>query len=220
MIGLLVLQYVAVEAVKEVSWFTILKDIILLLVAIIGVGSAIFGLKTWRKQLKGNTEYQLARRLMIVIYKARDYVKIVRNPFMDGGEITQAFKENNEEVPNIHDKKYNIKVDRAVYSMRWRQLNSALSDLKIELLEAEVIWGKEVVTKLNAFYICIKDLNFAIYKHINVKDGIFKLTAEELKKNELIVYDTSDDPSENEFSGKFKQSVEEIECYIKPMLKL
>ncbi|GIV46059.1 MAG: hypothetical protein KatS3mg036_0877 [Ignavibacterium sp.] len=141
MILLFIIQNVVVDSIPDINWFSTIKDIILLLVAIIGASSAIIGLKTWRKQLKGNTEYQLARRLMIAVYKSRDYVKLVRNPFMDGGEISQAFKEKNEDVPHHQDAKYGVKVDRAVYSMRWNKLNEALSELKIELLEAENYLG-------------------------------------------------------------------------------
>jgi hypothetical protein len=216
---LIILQNTTLNESFGANWFLTLKDVILLLVAIIGATSAIVGLRTWRKQLKGNTEYQLARRLMIAVYKSRDYIKFVRNPFMDGGEISQALKEMNEET-HLRDPKYDVKVSRAVYTVRWKKLSEVLSELKLELLESEVIWGKEVVNKLQPFYDCIKELNFAIYQHINAIDGLFKLKAEEIKKNNLIIYDTSDDPTKNELSGKFKKAVEEIEKYIKPKLKI
>lgn len=212
----------SVKTVYQTSqndWFSVLKDIILLIVAIVGVFSAIFGLKTWRKQLKGNTEYELARRLLKAVYHARDQIKYIRNPFMGGGEISQAIKESGMEIDQT-DPKHSIKSSRAVYSLRWKYLSEVLSELKIELLEAEVLWGKDINNIFKEFYKCVSDLNFAIYQHLNAKDGYFKLDFEELKKNDLIIYDTSDDPTKNEFSGKIIQAVETIENFIRPKLKI
>ncbi len=204
---------------NPIDWFSIIKDIILLVVAIIGAFAAIVGLKTWRKQLKGNTEYELSRRLLKAVFHARDQIKYIRNPFMDGGEISEAIKQSGIEI-EPKDLRHSVKYSRAVYSMRWRYLSEVLSELKIELLEAEVIWGKDINKIFKEFYNCVSELNFAIYQHLNSQDGLFDLSKEERRQNSLILNDTSDDPLKNEFSGKVIKSVEAIEEFVRPKLKI
>ena len=58
-------------------WVEPAKEIILTIAAIIGVVVAFVGLRTWRKQLKGNTEYELARRFLHSVY--RTYANLFTN---------------------------------------------------------------------------------------------------------------------------------------------
>jgi hypothetical protein len=55
---------------------------ILTAVAIGGVLIAWSGLSTWKKQLHGVHEFDLARRILLSVYKIEDGVKNVRSPFL------------------------------------------------------------------------------------------------------------------------------------------
>jgi len=109
---------------------SVIKDITTAIVAIIGVGVAIAGLSTWRKQIKGKTEYDLARRLLKSIYKIRDSIPAVRNPFQLAGEIEAALRESRIE-PEGTLNYANTKAIRAVYTMRWNKLRDSVIELNV-----------------------------------------------------------------------------------------
>ena len=59
---------------------TLLKDILLGGAAITGAFIANKGLTTWKRQHKGNSEYELSRRILVTLYKYRDAIDGVRHP--------------------------------------------------------------------------------------------------------------------------------------------
>ncbi len=56
----------------------LLKDIALIAAAIIAIYVGIKGLGTWRRQLRGNTEYTLAKNVLTAIYELREAISSVR----------------------------------------------------------------------------------------------------------------------------------------------
>ena len=63
------------------------KDLILSGAAITGAVVAIKGLSTWRRQLQGQSEYDLSRRILVSLFQYRDALNSVRNPFMWNNEM-------------------------------------------------------------------------------------------------------------------------------------
>jgi hypothetical protein len=63
------------------------KDIIISIAAIVGSVIAIKGLITWKRKIKWKTEYGLARRFLVSLYKYRDAVNGVRHPVMMAYEM-------------------------------------------------------------------------------------------------------------------------------------
>lgn len=49
-----------------------------------GIGIAFAGLRTWRDQLTGQNEYEVARRLLRVALATRDRIAFVRHPVITG----------------------------------------------------------------------------------------------------------------------------------------
>lgn len=119
-----------------------LPKIITTAAAAVGAYVALSGLSAWKKQLKGKTDYELARRYLRSVYKLRDAMRGVRNPFISSDEMFAALKDSGLEESDFENRQ---KTNRAVYARRWDRVVSATSDLEVELLEAEVSWGKEAV---------------------------------------------------------------------------
>src|SRR5690348_10031730 len=99
-----------------------------------GIGIALVGLFTWRRQLHGTVEYDLARRLLRRVYTVRDRIAEVRHPFISRGEFATAFKEAGV-TPNDQGAGLDPQSTRLVYNRRWSAVTSAASDLDVELLE-------------------------------------------------------------------------------------
>jgi hypothetical protein len=56
-----------------------LRELVLIAASSIAAVVALLGLRTWKKQLKGRTDYELARRLLKSAYAVRDALQIVRH---------------------------------------------------------------------------------------------------------------------------------------------
>jgi len=108
-----------------------------------GVFVAWAGLRTWRAQLRGNTEYDLARRVLRGVFKVRDALQSVRNPFISSGEFLLAAREAGRD-PNSSSAFSDPLSQELVYDRRWKAVAAAQAELQIELLEAEVLWGAPI----------------------------------------------------------------------------
>ena len=139
-------------------YYPLVKDIIYLLIALGGVIVACMGLSTWRRQLKGNVEYETARRLYKAVLKVRDAMSYVRNPWIPLSEMESASAKHPEA-----DKTTN----RAVYHVRWEKITEAMSELQSEELESEVLWGQEIVEKLKPLKLCVVELNNYVSQFLN-----------------------------------------------------
>jgi hypothetical protein len=193
-----------------------IKDIIVGLAAIIGAVSALIGLQAWRRQLRGNTHYEVARRLLKAIYKTKRFIQQVRNPVIPAIESYQAIIAKQVEG-TFKDIDYEGKVAEAVYAIRWEKLMAIAVELDLELIEAEVLWGKDIRDKVFDLYKSIHELRYAIDRHIAIKAKLKTVTVQENKEIEDFLYGTHD-PGNNKFSLRINGLVEEIEKFVKPYL--
>jgi hypothetical protein len=107
------------------EWVTkfapIFKDLCLAFAAVGGFVIAVLGLRTWWRELKGKTEYDLARRILIATYKIRDAIQNVRNPFMSTSEYASS------ESRKTQRETQNEGIAQA-YQKRWDSVNEAFMD--------------------------------------------------------------------------------------------
>jgi hypothetical protein len=205
------------------SYISIIKDVVTALAALTGGIVAVIGLRAWRRQLKGKTEYELARRFLRAAFNVRDAIKFVRNPFQMGGEISHALKEAGLDIaPNSLE--FRARSEAAVYQLRWKKLQEAMSDLEVELLEAEVSWGEDIVNKVKPLRECIGKLYGKIWLHTyELEHPSRQVTEASEKSREEVtrtIYWVSDDPKEDSFSGDVKIAVDHIADFLKPHLKI
>ena len=206
------------------EYITLIKDIITIISTIVIGVVAIIGLRAWRIQLRGKTEYELARRLLRSVYKVRDAIKLVRNPFASAGEISSALRDANIET-SFGDPDYQARSQGALYQSRWKHIQEGLRDLDLEAFEAEVVWGREVIEIILPLRRQIGEL----YSHIEIylknlqepsRRGYALKMAEKIDE---VIYDFHDlvgSDSKNSFTNKTVAAVKQIEDYIRPRLKL
>jgi hypothetical protein len=106
------------------AYVTLAKDIITGLAAIAAAYVAFVGLQTWKRQLTANAEYQLARRVLVAVYKVSDAINNCRI----------FASEMDSEVVDVTQKIHDSKFDK---------LDEEQASLDVELLEAEAVWGSE-----------------------------------------------------------------------------
>lgn len=101
----------------EINW-TLTKDVF----SITGtVGALIFaylGLSTWKRQLMGTSEYELAKKSILLTYEVQQLIQGVRNPmfYLHKEEVEAGRKI--EEEQRIYDERM-----KALY-LKWAELQT------------------------------------------------------------------------------------------------
>jgi hypothetical protein len=111
-----------------------------LLTAIFGFGQilaitfaalvAIYGIGTWRKEIKGKREYDIAFELLSSIYEFRDVISRIRHPFYAAGEgrSRERFESESDREREVYDQAYvvleryhaNIKVFSELQALKYK----------------------------------------------------------------------------------------------------
>jgi hypothetical protein len=168
--------------------------------AVAGVVIAGYGLTTWRQQLKGTARFELARRLLLQVYRVRDGLEYVRHPILSATEAG----DHDPEVP----------WEIAAYDNRWKRVRDAMVELDAATLECEVMWGQEIVGLRRELLSQVNKLFFAVEALMrSKKDPAFRESAD---KQIDILYWTGDD---NDFSKELRHIVSKFEDYVKPHLQ-
>lgn len=183
-----------------------ISSIVTALATVAGVVLAVKGFSAWKDQLKGKTDYELARRYLRAVYRVRDAIKFVRNPFIPVEEMSVALKESGRELDSDSQE-----TSRAVYNLRWKKVNEAESDLKVELWEAEVSWGKEALQAEKDFHDCIVKIFVALKMYLD-----FDNASERRKEDRDLIYDLGE---KDNFNKELEQAIKKIEDYLAPHLK-
>lgn len=203
-----------------------LKELLLfspILLGIAGLFIAWQGLIVWKKQLKGNAEYDVARRILFLVYKVRRGVEIIRNPFMSIYEMLDfKFEENLSD-----DEKLKIGTRKA-FVKRFKILNESRDQLFVDILEAEVLWGNKIKKITYEFLGVTKKLDLAISDHLKMQseDGRRELGSDYLKERQKevhkMIYDLSPNSieinQEDDFAVQLDKKIKELENHLKPYL--
>jgi hypothetical protein len=195
---------------------SIAKDVVTAGAAITAAVVAVKGLRAWKKQLRGKTDYELARRCLRAVYRVRDAIRMVRNPMQSSEEIAHAVKEEGPSIPQHLSDDY--KIQQAVYNFRLKSANDAFSELQVELLEAQVSWGGEAVAAIEPLQNCALRLRSAIRRHLRrlLRDG--QMTPARAEELEIILY--VDDDLQDPFSDDIREAVEKAEKFLQRHLKI
>lgn len=199
---------------------TLLKDVILAVAAITGIVVAVKGLGTWQQQLRGQTEYDLSRRILVNLFKYRDAINGVRHPAMWSYEMPSP-PEN--EAKKMNSKQLHFYSTSKAYQARWDKVQTHRTSLYADLLEAEAIWGNE----LKGLFTVIFDLEHELFMRISnhlvcIDPETDKETRKAIrvieKEGRDIIYDKLRDEGD-EFKKDLMKGIEDIEKYLKPKLK-
>lgn len=203
------------------AWVGLLKDLLTALSASVVAIVAIVGLNAWRKQLKGKTEYALARRILHAVYKLRDAIRFVRRPIMPSEEISAAMKEVGIEL-DPRDHKFHSEGQHATYQIRWKRIVEAANDLEVEALEAEAIWGQETKDTIMAVFKSVHSLFVALgsyFRHQSNSSASI-LGPGTAPTFEKIVFNMGDETHPDEFTKELNSRIEAIETLLRPHLKI
>lgn len=198
---------------------TIIKDLILASAAITGAIVAVKGLGTWQRQLKGQSEYELSRRILVSLFKYRDSINGVRHPAMWAYEMPNPPE---EEAKIMSREQISFYGTSKAYQARWDKVQEQKTALYADLLEAEAIWGMGLKNLFQSVFDLEHELVTQIRHYLELintdvkeyrKDAIRKI--DENKRD--VMYDLSSDEPD-EYKKDLLEAITAIEIYLKAKL--
>jgi hypothetical protein len=193
-----------------------IKDLATAIAAGVASIVAIIGLTTWKRRLKGTTEYDLARRVLEATFSLRDAIRYVRNPIIFSNEEYESLK---MVYPDVSEEQLDDEYLRksAVLNRRWEKVLDANYDFDIVSIEAEVLWENEIKDRLNAIHGRVASLYSAIKLYLTYlpserpKD---KVVAENFRK---IAFGHRDE--EDKFNNELEMRIINVEEYLRQYLR-
>ncbi len=198
--------------------FSVGKDILLGIAAIVTAGLAWKGLNRWSAELKGKSEFEVARNLIRATYKLRDAIQSCRNPLMSIYKDPEGGRDN--PVTSSTKQEQEAEALAYAYNNRMQPVWDALRELDLHTLGAEVLWGKEIRLHTDKLRHSAHRLFIALQDFIADKKSGGKDSKQDEAYAKLIrktVYDSWDE-EDNEFSKKITSVITEIETIVRPHL--
>jgi hypothetical protein len=165
----------------------------------VGVFIAARGLKAWRVQLEGSAQFDLARRLLLEVYRLRDALEGVRSPMMHVGEAAGA----DPEVP----------WEISAYERRWQRVQDISAPLDACIHESQILWDDETQELMRELRRLIGKLSFVLNTYSRSKH--FPNDASLTQEQRDILYGGMDDDT---FSIELQAIVTTFETYVRPHL--
>lgn len=197
---------------------TAIKDI---LVGVSAVSAALFaylGLTTWRKELKGKSEYQLAKEVLKSVYKVREAFKHVRNPGIYQYEYPKDMLDNTGYLK----REFHYEGTAHVYEKRWKMMAEAFSELEDHHLEAQVEWGPEFQDVILKLRTCKVELQITIQQLLEREKNPSMIERSGFEKNaeeRSILYNLGSNSELDKFTPQIDEAINEFEKWLRPHIK-
>ena len=166
--------------------------------------AALLGVSSWRRQLQGTHEFELARRVLRALLEMREGVRFVRHPMMHPAEAGDG---------EVEGRRW----EELAYENRWRRVSEAETDLSAAMIEVEIVWADE------SFSSEIRELR----QHINrvalatrrflrdLQRPSSSRTPSMTQEDEDVLYGLNDD----EFDRELQRLVKAVEEKVRPHLR-
>jgi uncharacterized protein YeeX (DUF496 family) len=193
------------------STYSFIKDLLTFLLTIAGIIIAGIGLRTWKKQIKGTKEFEVAYDLNYSVLELRNAIKHVRNPVVwpiESSKAVQYFKNKYPERVNEADNLNNYMP--YVYEMRWEEITDSYTKMESHLLAAEVLWGDDIAEKIRPLNRKVTELKIKLQQYLRLELG-----TDSSERIEDVVYDHSTEDVDDAFGASVKDSIESLVDFIK-----
>jgi hypothetical protein len=199
---------------------SIIKDGALAASAITGAVIAVKGLSTWRTQLKGKSEYELSRRILVSLFRYRDAIADVRHPMMWANEMPAPPDDEARQMSREKIRWYGVS---SAYQKRWEKVKEQRTALYADLLEAEALWGSLLKAPFDKVFALQHELMINIRNYLELMDPdtplVTRAAVEKkiMRKGRDIRCDNLEDEGD-EFKDDLLAAMGEIEKLLKSKL--
>ena len=184
------------------------KEVVVTVAAAVGAGVAVFGLRSWERELIGRADFETARAVALATYRVRDAMDAFRSPFYTAGEFPRGSVEDGQEAW-AH-----------VYGNRWKGVAAAMTEFDAKLLEGEALWGAPIRDAASGLRECASALLAATQAVIDDKRDngeTFRADRDFAKAMRGTVSSSGGD--DNTFTRRSRVAVETLQEFLKPHLR-
>lgn len=206
------------DVTKEVAGFT--KDLATAAAAITAIVVSVKGLATWKRQLKGNAGFDLAKRVLNAVYRFRDAIWVFRSPMMTAGELAAGLEISlrgaKEENPYPTKAQKDQAAEAGAFQSRWERLREAQMKVHDVSLEAQALWGRQFSDMFHELGVLSGELSYASTRYL----GRHRRAMSEREDERItkVIWASGDD--EDDFAKRLTATIEKIESAITPHLKI
>ncbi|PYT01368.1 MAG: hypothetical protein DMF63_00530 [Acidobacteria bacterium] len=137
---------------------------------IIGTAAAIvigfLGLKTWRIQLRSTADTELARRILVGLYKIKASVAFIRRPLREGITLPEG--------ASISDQNAWTEAVAKQYQEEWNKLADERTELLVSCIEAQAVWDRDFLRHLTPLNVCLGELLDNITDYFEAKRQTYR----------------------------------------------
>lgn len=197
----------------------IVKDVLYCVAALVGIYVGLQGLSTWKKQLRGKTDYNLSKSILVTLFKYRDTIHSLRHPAMFGYEMPEPKDEERSAMSSDEIRFYGL---QKAYEKRWSAVQDQRAKLYGDLVEAEALWGNDLKAIFKEIFSLEHELFVSVRNYLtmsnpkeneNRKAAVRRL---DLKRRDILYDDLSDDG--DEFKNDLANQIGKAEDYLKSKL--
>lgn len=196
-------------------WLSVISNVIVGL----AVGAAAIiawrGLNTWRSELRGRSEYELARRILASVVRTRDAIHRLRRPFMTGLEYS-------DRPGHDPDKKVATPEDILhAYQKRWEPVAAASRNVDVEMAEAEVLWGDLLRPAHRELTICANTIWIHVTRHVQLEakdSAVEHMKPKKIQETRSIVFDDSTSSKPDDFARTVNDAATAFRQALRPYL--
>ncbi len=198
-----------------VEFLGIFKDIALAGAAVITACVALAGLERWKRELRGKTNFEVARLVIKATYHLRNQLGYCRSPFISAQEFPHEYLEKG---PGEHRAEVEGRAYSHVYSRRWEPVGVALKEFDAALLEGEALWGSSISAKGLELRNCVHSLRVDIESLINDKFSGGEEFKDKVYAKRVRVGVSANSSENNELTNRINDAVQALENEIRPHL--
>lgn len=197
------------------GYISIAKDWLTLIIAGCGVWVAWQGLKTWRRQLKGTSQFDVAKRLMLKVYQIRRDIEYCRESYRSIPVLTHY--QDGKPIPEREQERYSRNKEMLE---RYNVIVRTLSEIEFILFESEIILDKKARNIFKPIEDVCYLLRYSIDEYIIVCDPRYKdMSGSEDSSNQYrellrVIFSKKND----DIQTKINSTVAEFEKLIKPYI--
>lgn len=191
------------------------QNVVVSLCALSTAAIAFAGFNKWRKELKGKSEYQLAKDILKSVYKVKRGFSVVRNPMMFAYEYPQEIRDKPGH-PQGADRHEAI---AHAYEKRWEHLENAFRELEDLTLDAMVEWGSEYSEVIKPLRKCRGELLVAIQGYVrSLKEPPRPPTEKEVEEefSRSTLYEVGSDSKHDSFTPEIDKAIAKFEVKLRP----
>jgi hypothetical protein len=140
-----------------------ISDVVLALAGVTTAGVAIYGVKSWARELRGRATFEVARSLARATYRLRETIRQARSPLIRAYEFPEDYEHSAVSV----NRESEGRAYAHIFSKRLAPVWTAYEEFDIQSLEAEALWGSDIREKTDKLRSLVRKLAAAAEAYID-----------------------------------------------------